>query len=80
MAARPHVPPILRSKFIAGLVILVPIVVTVKALVWLFNYLDDLAQPFTGPEFRVLPFELGDAPLHRPATSPTAAQEADADD
>jgi uncharacterized membrane protein len=45
VAAPPHVPPILRSKFIAGLVILVPIVVTVKALVWLFNYLDDLAQP-----------------------------------
>ena len=45
MNARPHVPPILRSKFIAGLVILVPIVVTVKALVWLFSYLDELAQP-----------------------------------
>ncbi len=43
--ARPRVPPILRSKFIAGLVILVPIVVTVKALVWLFSYLDELAQP-----------------------------------
>jgi len=41
----PRVPRILRSKFIAGLVILVPIVVTVKALVWLFSYLDDLAQP-----------------------------------
>jgi uncharacterized membrane protein len=49
--ARPHVPPILRSKFIAGLVILVPIVVTVKALVWLFNYLDELAQPLAAALF-----------------------------
>jgi uncharacterized membrane protein len=41
----PRLPPILRSKFIAGLVILIPIIVTTKALVWLFTYLDELAQP-----------------------------------
>jgi hypothetical protein len=40
----PRLPPILRSKFIAGLVILIPIIVTTKALVWLFTYLDDLAD------------------------------------
>ena len=45
MNAPPRVPPILRSKFIAGLVILIPIIVTGKALVWLFSYLDELAQP-----------------------------------
>ena len=42
---RKHLPPILRSKFVAGLVILVPIVITVNALRWLFTYVDGLAQP-----------------------------------
>jgi uncharacterized membrane protein len=45
MNTPPRLPPILRSKFIAGLVVLIPIIVTVKALWWLFTYLDDLAQP-----------------------------------
>lgn len=45
MNAPPRLPPILRSKFIAGLVILIPIIVTTKALVWLFTYLDELAGP-----------------------------------
>ncbi|HSB61710.1 MAG TPA: DUF502 domain-containing protein [Vicinamibacteria bacterium] len=45
MKAPPRLPPILRSKFIAGLVILIPIIVTTKALVWLFSYLDGLAEP-----------------------------------
>jgi uncharacterized membrane protein len=45
MNAPPRLPPILRSKFIAGLVILIPIIITGKALWWLFAYLDDLAQP-----------------------------------
>ena len=35
----------LRNKFIAGLVILVPIVLTVKGLMWLFAYVDGLTQP-----------------------------------
>ena len=35
----------LRNKFIAGLVILIPIVLTAKALWWLFTYVDGLAQP-----------------------------------
>lgn len=34
-----------RNAFVAGLVILVPIVITTKALWWLFSYLDGLAQP-----------------------------------
>jgi uncharacterized membrane protein len=45
MNAPPRLPPILRSKFIAGLVVLIPIIVTVKALWWLFSYMDGLAQP-----------------------------------
>ncbi len=36
----------LRNAFIGGLVVLVPIVITVKALWWLFSYLDGLAHPF----------------------------------
>ena len=35
----------LRNTFIAGLVVLVPIVITIKALWWLFSYLDGLAHP-----------------------------------
>ena len=37
----------LRNAFIGGLVVLVPIVITVKALWWLFSYLDGLAHPFS---------------------------------
>jgi uncharacterized membrane protein len=36
---------LLRNKFVAGLIILIPIVLTVKALWWLFSYVDGLAQP-----------------------------------
>ncbi len=36
-----------RNTFIAGLVILIPIVITVKALWWLFGYVDSLADPLT---------------------------------
>ena len=35
----------LRNTFIGGLVVLVPIVITIKALWWLFSYLDGLAHP-----------------------------------
>jgi uncharacterized membrane protein len=35
----------LRNKFIAGLVILIPMMLTAKALWWLFTYVDELAQP-----------------------------------
>ena len=35
----------IRNKFIAGLVILIPIMLTVKALWWLFSYVDGLARP-----------------------------------
>jgi uncharacterized membrane protein len=35
----------IRNAFVAGLFILVPIVITAKALWWLFTYLDGLAQP-----------------------------------
>lgn len=36
---------ILRNKFVAGLIILIPIVLTVKGVWWLFSYVDGLAQP-----------------------------------
>ena len=36
---------LLRNKFVAGLIVLIPIVLTVKALWWLFSYMDGLAQP-----------------------------------
>jgi len=35
----------LRNAFIGGLVVLVPIVITIKALWWLFSYLDGFAHP-----------------------------------
>ncbi len=37
----------LRNAFIGGLVVLDPIVITVKALWWLFSYLDGLAHPLS---------------------------------
>lgn len=42
---------ILRNKFVAGLLILVPIVLTTKALIWLFLYLDGLAAPLAEAAF-----------------------------
>jgi uncharacterized membrane protein len=44
-AARRRLGRLLRHKFVAGLIILVPIVLTVKGLWWLFSYVDGLAQP-----------------------------------
>ncbi len=34
-----------RNLFLGGLIVVVPIVLTVNALVWLFRFLDGLAQP-----------------------------------
>jgi uncharacterized membrane protein len=36
---------VLRNKFVAGLIVLIPIVLTFKALWWLFSAIDDLARP-----------------------------------
>ena len=36
---------VVRNKFVAGLIILVPIVITVQALWWLFNFMEELARP-----------------------------------
>jgi uncharacterized membrane protein len=46
-AVRPRRPlaRALRNTFIAGLVILIPIVLTAKGLLWLFAYVDGLAEP-----------------------------------
>lgn len=35
----------LRNLFLGGVIVLVPIVLTVNALAWLFRFLDGLAQP-----------------------------------
>jgi uncharacterized membrane protein len=43
--ARHRLSRLLRNKFVAGLIILIPIVITVKALLWLFTYVDGLAEP-----------------------------------
>jgi uncharacterized membrane protein len=43
--ARP-VSRLLRNHFVGGLVVLVPIVLTVKALTWLFTFVDGLAGPW----------------------------------
>jgi uncharacterized membrane protein len=37
---------LLRNHFLAGLVVLVPIVLTVKALTWLFSFLDEFSRPW----------------------------------
>jgi uncharacterized membrane protein len=42
---------ILRNKLVAGLLILVPIILTTKALIWLFVYLDGLAAPAAAAVF-----------------------------
>jgi uncharacterized membrane protein len=53
---------LLGNKFIAGLVILIPIVITAKALWWLFTYVDQLARPLAralrGHEIRGIGFVL----------------------
>jgi uncharacterized membrane protein len=46
MAKRHGLFRIIGNKFVAGLLILVPIVITVQALWWLFIFLDDFARPW----------------------------------
>jgi len=45
--ARPTLSRYLRNLFLGGLVVVVPIVLTVNALVWLFRFVDGLAGPLT---------------------------------
>ena len=47
-SARPTFSRHLRNLFLGGLVVVVPIVLTVNALVWLFRLVDGLAGPLTG--------------------------------
>lgn len=47
MSFRTAVLRALRNKFIAGLIILIPIVITAKALWMLFSYVDEHARPLT---------------------------------
>ncbi len=35
----------LRAQFGTGILIIVPIIITILILVWLFNYIDNIAQP-----------------------------------
>ncbi len=51
MASRHRLTRILRNKLVAGLLILVPIILTTKALLWLFSYLDSLAAPVAAAVF-----------------------------
>lgn len=44
-AARKRISFGVRNVFIAGLLVLIPIVITVKALWWLFVYVDEISQP-----------------------------------
>ena len=44
-ATRSRVSYTIRRLFLGGLVVTVPAVLTVKALVWLFRFVDGLAQP-----------------------------------
>jgi uncharacterized membrane protein len=47
LSARPAASRYLRNLFLGGLVVVVPIVLTVNALVWLFRFVDGLARPLT---------------------------------
>jgi uncharacterized membrane protein len=46
-SARPAASRYLRNLFLGGLVVVVPIVLTVNALVFLFRFVDGLARPLT---------------------------------
>jgi uncharacterized membrane protein len=46
MSRRHGVFRVLTNKFIAGLLIVVPIVITVQALWWLFVFIDDFSRPY----------------------------------
>ena len=46
-SARPAFSRHLRNLFLGGFVVVVPIVLTVNALVWLFRFVDGLAGPLT---------------------------------
>jgi len=53
MSALRQFPRLVRNKFIAGLVLLVPIVITAKTLWWLFSYVDGFARPLSHALFRL---------------------------
>ena len=45
MISRKQVGKKVRAQFIAGILIVVPVIITVLILIWLFNYIDNIAQP-----------------------------------
>jgi uncharacterized membrane protein len=36
----------LRNKFLLGIIVIVPVAVTAWVLVWIFNSIDNILQPF----------------------------------
>jgi uncharacterized membrane protein len=51
-ASSRRVSRLLRNHFLGGLVVLVPIVLTLKALTWLFSFLDHFSRPWVEALFQ----------------------------
>lgn len=51
MPKSPGLLRILRNKFVAGLIILVPMVITVQALWWLFAFVENFSKPLADRMF-----------------------------
>ncbi|MCD6391776.1 MAG: DUF502 domain-containing protein [Dehalococcoidia bacterium] len=45
MASQKQIGRKVRAQFLAGILVVVPVIVAVLILVWLFNYIDNIAQP-----------------------------------
>jgi len=45
MTSRKQIGRKIRAQFLTGVLIVVPVIVAVLILVWLFNYIDNIAQP-----------------------------------
>jgi len=45
MTSRKQIGRKVRAQFLTGVLIVVPVIVAVLILVWLFNYIDNIAQP-----------------------------------
>ena len=45
MASQKQLGRKVRAQFLAGILVVVPVIVAVLILVWLFNYIDNIAQP-----------------------------------
>ncbi len=45
ITSRKQVASKVRAQFLAGILVVVPVIIAILILVWLFNYIDNLAQP-----------------------------------